>query len=259
MSSAAANYGRSLLTGAAFAISWTPCIGPVLGAILTLAASSSTVLTGAGLLAAWSLGLGLPFILTGLAAGSMIGLLQRIRPAMPLLEFLGGMLVILVGLLVFFDEFTELNRFFTGNVLAVTQSEGQLVGIGLGGFAGFGVAFLAGIIAFLSPCCLPLVPSYIAHLAGVTAERTEMTRRRTETLRHSFVFVGGFSIVFVVLGASVGLVGFLIRDNLLLLQKVAGVILIFMGLNLARIIEVPFLYRSYQLGSSLEERTEVGR
>ena len=79
-------YGRSLVIGAAFAIGWTPCIGPILGAILTLAAESGTVLQGTFLLLAWSLGLGVPFIITGLALGSVMRGITKIRPLMPALE-----------------------------------------------------------------------------------------------------------------------------------------------------------------------------
>ena len=60
MTRALVNYGRSFGVGSAFAVGWTPCIGPILGAIFTLAASSATVVHGALLLAFWSLGLGLP-------------------------------------------------------------------------------------------------------------------------------------------------------------------------------------------------------
>src|SRR5690242_15747575 len=107
-------YGRSFGIGSAFAVGWTPCIGPILGAILTLAASSATVAKGAFLLACWSAGLGLPFILAGLAMGTAMSAMRRIRPLMPVLEVLGGALVIVVGILIFLDEFTIFNSYFTG-------------------------------------------------------------------------------------------------------------------------------------------------
>lgn len=239
-------YGRSFAVGSAFAVGWTPCIGPILGAILTLAASSSTVLQGAFLLAAWSAGLGLPFLLTGLALGTVVGGMRKLRPIMPALEILGGVLVILVGALIFLDRFTIFNSYFTAGVGAVTGSEGTIEGFGVTGPFGFLVAFAAGVIAFISPCCLPLVPAYIAHLAGVSTESNGV-RARAQTFRHALAFVVGFSVVFVILGASLGAVGYLVRDQLPTIQKIAGVLLVVMGLNLAGIIRIPWLYRTYQL------------
>ena len=254
------NYGRSFATGSAFAVGWTPCIGPILGSILTLAASSSTVASGALFLMAWSMGLGLPFILAGLGLGSMLRVLRKIRPVMPALEFVGGVLVILVGILIFTNEFTIFNRYMTFGVSAVTSSEQALSGTGVSGPTGMAVAFAAGIIAFISPCCLPLVPAYIGHLAGVSGD-PGAAGERGAAFRHSIAFVSGFTVVFVILGASVGAVGYLVRDNLPAIQKVAGVLLIVMGLNLTRIINIPWLYRSYQvsLPNSLEPTTSTAR
>src|SRR5581483_1308330 len=119
--------------------------------------------------------------------------------------------------------------------------------VDVGGPFGFAVAFAAGVIAFISPCCLPLVPAYIGHLAGVSAEGDVVLGDRGRTLRHALAFVLGFSFVFVVLGASVGAVGYVVRDNMPTLEKVAGVLLIVMGLNLIGVIRIPWLYRTYQV------------
>ncbi|MCI0849518.1 MAG: hypothetical protein J4N26_01035 [Chloroflexi bacterium] len=238
-------YAKSFGIGSAFAVGWTPCIGPILGAVLTLAAASGTVLQGTFLLASWSLGLGLPFLITGFALGSVMRLLKKIRPLMPVLEITGGVLVIFIGALIFLDEFTVFNRFFAGQADFVTGSEEGLTGIGLTGFFGFVAAFGAGVIAFLSPCVLPMVPAYVMHLAGVTSG-DEAGRERAVTFRHSIAFVLGFSFVFVALGASVGAVGYVVRDNLQTIQKFAGVLLIVLGLNLLGILRIPWLYRTYQ-------------
>jgi cytochrome c biogenesis protein CcdA len=242
---AVGRYGKSFVIGAAFAVGWTPCIGPILGAILTLAASSGTVLKGTFLLSAWSLGLGLPFLIAGLALGSVMRGIRRLRPVMPVLEVVGGLLVIFIGALIFLDRFTIFNQYFTGGVDTVTNAEGGLGGISVNSPGGFIVAFAAGVIAFISPCCLPMVPAYLAHLAGVSADAIE--ERRWVTFRHSVAFVLGFSAVFVALGASVGAVGYIVRDNLPTIQKVAGVLLIAMGLNLLGILRIPWLYRTYQI------------
>jgi len=234
--------------GSAFAVGWTPCIGPILGAILTLAASSATVVQGAFLLAAWSAGLGVPFLLAGLAMETVVKGMRRLRPVMPALEVLGGVLVILVGALIFLDRFTVFNSYFAAGVGVVTGGERAIEGFSVTGPLGFLVAFGAGVIAFISPCCLPMVPAYIAHLAGVSAEGGELSGR-AGAFRHALAFVAGFSVVFVLLGASLGVVGYLVRDQLPTLQKIAGVLLIVMGLNLAGVIRIPWLYRTYQLGA----------
>jgi cytochrome c biogenesis protein CcdA len=106
------SYARSFGFGSSFAIAWTPCIGPVLGAILTLAGASSTVHEGAYLLLAYSAGLAVPFLLAGLAIGSVTVLLRRYGRLLPVLEIGAGALVTLVGMLVFLNEFTSLNQYF---------------------------------------------------------------------------------------------------------------------------------------------------
>jgi cytochrome c biogenesis protein CcdA len=241
----AGRYGKSFIIGAAFAVAWTPCIGPILGAILALAASSGTVVQGAFLLSAWSLGLGVPFLIAGFALGSVMRGIRRIRPLMPALEVLGGLLVIFIGALIFLDRFTIFNQYFTGGVDTVTSAEGGLDGVDVTSPGGFVVAFAAGVIAFVSPCCLPMVPAYIAHLAGVSAFDVE--ERRWVTFRHAVAFVLGFSVLFVALGASVGAMGYVVRDHMPTIQKVAGVMLIAMGLNLLGILRIPLLYRTYQV------------
>lgn len=106
-------YAKSLGVGAAFAIGWTPCIGPVLGAILTLSASSADVAQGAYLLLVYSLGLGVPFIITGLAVGPTMRFLRRYDWLMPFVEITTGVLIIFVGVLIFLDEATIFNSFFS--------------------------------------------------------------------------------------------------------------------------------------------------
>jgi cytochrome c-type biogenesis protein len=81
--------------GLAFAFGWTPCIGPVLAAILAVAASEATVTKGAGLLAVYSLGLGIPFVLAAFAIGPFVKILARVRGRLHLVEkFIGGLLVL---------------------------------------------------------------------------------------------------------------------------------------------------------------------
>ncbi|MPZ50667.1 MAG: cytochrome c biogenesis protein CcdA [Dehalococcoidia bacterium] len=128
----------------------------------------------------------------------------------------------------------------------------------------FGIAFAiaAGVISFLSPCVLPLVPAYIAHLTGLGSAAPQATASRRETMSHALAFVCGFGAVFTILGASVGLAGGLIRDQMPTLEKVAGVFLIILGLNLMGVLRIPWLYRTYQLGSGTSgagDGRETGR
>jgi len=83
--------------GLAFAFGWTPCIGPVLAAILAVAASESTVAKGAGLLAVYSLGLGIPFVLAAFAIGPFVKMLARVRGRLHLVEKVMGGLLVLTG------------------------------------------------------------------------------------------------------------------------------------------------------------------
>lgn len=99
------------LIGAAFAFGWTPCIGPILAAILALAAQKGNVGSGMFMLAVYSAGLGLPFILTGLAINKFFGVYKRMRRYLGTIEKIAGIFLILVGGLIFFDMFSILSGF----------------------------------------------------------------------------------------------------------------------------------------------------
>ena len=106
------------------------------------------------------------------------------------------------------------------------------------------LALAAGILSFLSPCMLAVLPGYVGYLSGSMAGQASS---RARTLSHAVTFVAGFSVILIILGASVGLVGYLIYDYVPLLRRVGGAILIAFGLHLAGIIEIPFLYREAKL------------
>jgi cytochrome c-type biogenesis protein len=93
-------YLRSLLIGAVFSLSWTACVGPILGGILTLASVRATAWQGAYLLAVYSLGLGLPFLIIGGAFDSALPLLKRIHHFSGLIHIISGLLLIIVGVLI---------------------------------------------------------------------------------------------------------------------------------------------------------------
>ncbi len=103
--------GRSgpVLTGAAFALAWTPCTGPTLGAIVTAAGSSSSAARGAFLLAVYCAGLGVPFLITGLAFGKATAALSVVKRHYPIVIGLGGAILVGMGVLIWTGEFTQLN------------------------------------------------------------------------------------------------------------------------------------------------------
>ena len=107
------------------------------------------------------------------------------------------------------------------------------------------VAFLAGIVSFASPCCLPLVPVYVSYLVGTTPPGAPDARR--VALRQATAFVAGLTVVFVALWASVGLVGYALRDYVDVLRLVGGAVLIVMGLHVAELISISALYRQVRV------------
>jgi len=107
-------YLGSAFVGVTFGAAWTPCIGPILGAILTLAAAQASVGHGAALLTAYSAGLALPFLVTALALDRFLAWFQRFRPYLAWVERVAGILLILLGLLLVTDRFTLLASWLQG-------------------------------------------------------------------------------------------------------------------------------------------------
>ena len=106
-------FAGSFLIGLAFAFGWSPCIGPILAGVLALAATQDTVAQGVGLLVAYSLGLGVPFIATGLATNRFLDLFGRVKKHMRYVEITAGVLLVVVGVLVATDKLQALSRYFT--------------------------------------------------------------------------------------------------------------------------------------------------
>jgi len=99
-------YLRSLIIGAIFSLAWTPCVGPILGGILALALNSATVWSGAYLLAFYSLGLGIPFLIIGVAFDSVAPLLKRVRQYSNYIYIISGLLLIAIGILILTNKLT---------------------------------------------------------------------------------------------------------------------------------------------------------
>jgi len=104
-----AGFIGSYAVGLTFAIGWTPCVGPILGSILTLASNDKTVQQGVGLLLAYSAGLGAPFLLSSVALGGFLKFFKKYRPFIPTVERLAGVLLVAVGILVVTNYYIVLN------------------------------------------------------------------------------------------------------------------------------------------------------
>jgi cytochrome c-type biogenesis protein len=103
---------RTYVVGAAFAFGWSPCVGPILGTVLTIAASRETMLMGMALLAVYSLGLAIPFLITGWSIEAFFRAFQTMKKHFRAIEIGSGVLLIIVGLLIMTGQFTRLNSYF---------------------------------------------------------------------------------------------------------------------------------------------------
>jgi cytochrome c-type biogenesis protein len=101
----------AILVGIAFAFGWSPCIGPILGGIMALAASKETVGEGVQLLAVYSAGLGIPFLLTSIAINQFFAFSKRIRRHYHTIELVSGGLLVAIGVLIFTNQFTIIVRY----------------------------------------------------------------------------------------------------------------------------------------------------
>ena len=116
-------------------------------------------------------------------------------------------------------------------------------------------ALLAGFASFLSPCVLPLVPIYLAGLAGPEILETKSDKRHAHIFLHSLTFVAGFTLVFVLLGAGAGLVGFAINIDPFLIRRVASIVLIAFGSLLLASLKIPQLNFTKHLAPSQSRAT----
>lgn len=149
----------SVLVGVAFAAGWTPCVGPILASILALAGSSGSASQGGRLLGSYALGFAVPFLLFA----QLLALWRHLRRVARVIERVGGVLLILVG--------TVLLLNWVGQLAPYLASLGSLETVFLkGAEPSFALAFIAGALSFLSPCVLPILPSFLAYLTGVGAE-----------------------------------------------------------------------------------------
>ncbi|MFB3920820.1 MAG: cytochrome c biogenesis CcdA family protein [Terriglobia bacterium] len=123
------------------------------------------------------------------------------------------------------------------------------------------IAFVAGVVSFLSPCVLPLVPGYISMLSGESIEELKAgagPALMARILRNSLAFVVGFSVVFIALGASATAVGNFLVARRTILNIVAGIVIIVFGLHLTGLVKIPFLYREARVNTGAPKRGLAG-
>jgi len=124
-------------------------------------------------------------------------------------------------------------------------------------------ALIAGFVSFISPCVLPVVPAYLGQIGIVSAAamatatvspiagpQVTLATSRWRVLPHAIAFVFGFGTVFTLLGVTAYVAGGPIRDNLVLLRQIGGIVLIILGLNLMGVIRIPILSRTFKPGQS---------
>lgn len=159
------NYGGSALMGVFFAAGWSPCIGATLGAILTMGLSQQTVGQAMWLASGYSLGLGIPFLVMALGLERATGWVKRVGRYRRAIQIASGVFIITIGILLFTNTMTLIAIWAFKNGLYVER------------FALFAAAptyltaILAGLLSFLSPCVLPLVPAYLGYLSGHTFKK----------------------------------------------------------------------------------------
>jgi cytochrome c-type biogenesis protein len=153
----------SFLIGAAFAFGWTPCIGPILSSILLIAANQETITDGVILLVLYSAGLGIPFLVTGIAFNYAIRVFKVIKRHYKSIELFSGALLIFIGILIGTNQFTRLSAWLAAAFGAGFEAH-------LGTQANAVTAIAAGFLSFISPCVLPLVPAYISYISGVSID-----------------------------------------------------------------------------------------
>src|SRR5690606_13483796 len=112
------------------------------------------------------------------------------------------------------------------------------------------MAFFAGLASFISPCCLPLYPSYLSYITGVSVSQLKENSTREvkyRTLTHTAFFVLGFSIVFYTLGFGAGMLGDYFKEYQTLISKLSAILIIVMGLFLVGIFQPQFLMKERKL------------
>ncbi len=158
-------YGGSALMGIFFAAGWSPCIGATLGAILTMGLSQQTVGQAMWLSSGYSLGLGIPFLAMALGLERTSGWIKRMRPYQKYFKLASGVFIIAIGILLLTNTMSLIaiwafkNGYFIESFTTYAAAPTYIT------------AIIAGLLSFISPCVLPLVPAYLGYLSGHTFQK----------------------------------------------------------------------------------------
>jgi cytochrome c-type biogenesis protein len=163
----AGTLANSGLMGILFAAGWSPCIGATLGAILTMGLSQQTVGQAMWLASGYSLGLGIPFLMMALGLERASGWVKHMSRYRRLIQIVSGSFIIMIGVLLLTNTMSRIAIWAFQNGLYIEK------------FSLFSAAptyltaILAGLLSFLSPCVLPLVPAYLGYLSGHTFRKDQ--------------------------------------------------------------------------------------
>lgn len=158
-------YGGSALMGIFFAAGWSPCIGATLGAILTMGLSQQTVEQAMWLSSGYSIGLGIPFLVMALGLERASGWLKRMRPYQEYFKIASGVFIITIGVLLLTNTMSLIaiwafkNGYYIDAFTTYAAAPTYLT------------AITAGLLSFISPCVLPLVPAYLGYLSGHAVQK----------------------------------------------------------------------------------------
>ena len=158
-------FGGSALMGIFFAAGWSPCIGATLGAILTMGLSQQTVGQAMWLSSGYSLGLGIPFLAMALGLERASGWIKRMRPYQKYFRIASGVFIVSIGVLLLTNTMSLIaiwafkNSYYIDSFAAYAAAPTYLT------------AMIAGLLSFLSPCVLPIVPAYLGYLSGHTLQK----------------------------------------------------------------------------------------
>ncbi len=159
-------YGGSALMGIFFAAGWSPCIGATLGAILTMGFSQDTVGQAMWLASGYSIGLGIPFLILALGLERATGWIKRMSRYRRAFQIASGMFILIIGVMLLTNTMNRIAIWTFQNGLFIDFSTYTAAPTYI-------TAVLAGLLSFLSPCVLPLVPAYLGYLSGHTFRFTE--------------------------------------------------------------------------------------
>lgn len=165
-------YLTSFIFGAAFAVGWTPCVSAALGAILALAATQAA---GAFfLLVSYTMGIGIPFLIVGLFAERAEKFIANTGAWLMYIQYIFGVLLVSLGALIFTGELGRVANFALLTTVLTSFNLGTSAGGSIASLdiVSIGIAFFAGLVSFLSPCVLPLIPGFLSYLAATALQRS---------------------------------------------------------------------------------------